>query len=175
MSTGRILLVVMLLLVLLGVPARALGQGTTTVINGTVTAPNYKALNSSARLIAYLFETPQGGTRRQVATSAATTIGSKAPPFTYEIRTTATINQTSAYDVEVVLAEGAAVRYRGQARIASFNANPAAANVAVNPSSGSLPNTGGGAQILLVAIVAAGLAAAVSIWRRRLVRAAAGA
>lgn len=168
MSTGRILLVAMLL-VLLGAPAHALGQGTAVVVNGTVTAPNYKALGAGARLIAYLYETPQGGTRRQVATSPAVTIGAKAPPFTYEIRTTAAINKTSVYDVEVVLAEGAAVRYRGQARIANFNNNPTLTNVAVNPASGSLPNTGSGTQILLVALVAAALAAGVSIWRRRLV------
>jgi LPXTG-motif cell wall-anchored protein len=163
------MLLVAMLLVLLGVPARALGQATTVVVNGTVTAPNYKALGGSARLIAYLYETPQGGTRRQVATSPAATIGTRVPPFTYEIRTTAAINKNSAYDVEVVLAEGAAVRYRGQARIANFNANPTVANVVVNPASGSLPNTGSGAQILLVALVAAALAAGVSIWRRRLV------
>ena len=166
MRIDRRTLVAVLLLISLGIPGIAASQTNPRVVKGTVTATNFTSLAANARMIATLYENPAGAPRRAVVALTTPNIGGKAPPFSYELSFTTPVNAGSTYDVEIVLAEGTNIRYKGTARVPNFNTNPTIVNITVDPASGTLPNTSSGAQQLLIALLAAVLAGGLAIWRR---------
>src|ERR671932_29588 len=104
MQFVRRAIVVVVLIASLALPALVAGQTTPRVVSGTVTATNYSGLAAGARMVATLYENPQGGARRAVVTLTTPNISNAAPPYSYQPSSTTALNVGSTQDLDIALA-----------------------------------------------------------------------
>lgn len=157
MSASRTLLVAMTLLIALGMPAIARAQ---TSISGTVTLNEQVSLGGSSRMVVQLMETPQGQNEREID-RVISNISGKGP-FQFTITTTP-LKSTSTYAVVASVADGTTCKYRGRTALSAGQTT--GINIQAIRTSCTLPISSSGAGRLLLALVLAGMAGVVALWR----------
>jgi len=167
MIKNRFLIVLAVVAMLLALPAAALAQNTSTV-TGTVNIRQRIALPNNAVLAVQLAEVRQGASALVIAEQTFTTSGAQSPiPFTIQYDK-ARINTAAIYIVQGNIKVNGQVRYSTttQYRVIT-QGNPTAVAVTVD-GVGSLPNSSGGTNLLLGALLLGALLLLVRQLRLRM-------
>ena len=163
----RSLIALAIVAVLLALPAAALAQNTSSV-TGTVNIRQRVALPNNAVVTVQIAEVRQGAPALVIAEQTFTTNGAQSPiPFTIQYDK-ARVNTNAIYIVQGNIKINGQVRYSttSQYRVIT-QGNPT--NIAVTVDAiGSLPNTSGGSNLLLAALLLGALLLLVRQLRMRM-------
>lgn len=165
MAIRRVLLAI-LAVVAFALPATAHGQGHPVVFSGTVTWTPATPIGTNVRLLVRVVEVSGGG--QHPYTGVIEARGAITQPYQFSLTVPSSwFKPHRAYALEVFVADGDAIRYKGSIPVTSAGALNLA--VTANPATGSLSKTSEGLLLaigLSLAIIAAGL----FIWRQMRLR-----